>query len=415
MLVKFKTKNQCRLCKHHILKKVLDLPETVPGEQLKKRKNDKNVNLIPIDHYMCSKCKHVQLIHVPYFKKLWGKEYTYKPSDNPKLIKHFSDTVSFFKNNFEKKINFAFEIGSNDGIFLKQIKREFNSRVLGIDPSDEPVALAKKNNIPTIKNFFNYSMSKKIKKKYGSPDLIIANNVFAHMDDMHSIVRGIDYLLKENGYFIFEASYLLDVVNKHLIGTMIHEHVSIHSIYSLKPFLSLYNLQIIGLKHVDKIQGGAIVGIAIKSKKIIQSNIVKKFINKEKENNLTTIKGLKKFNNIFHLRIKKFKNQINRKYSKNSIVGYGAARSAPLIIDLFDLRNKIEYIIDDNPRKINKFLSIGNIPIYNFKNKKNNLNNKLIFILGWAQTERIVLFLKKNKIKANIATIFPKFQIIKIS
>ena len=364
---------------------------------------------------MCSKCKHVQLIHVPYFKKLWGKEYTFKPSDNPELVNHFCNTVKYFKKNFNKKVNFAFEIGSNDGIFLKEIKKQYNAKILGIDPSDEPVAIARKYKIPTIKDFFNYSISKKIKKKYGSPDLIIANNVFAHMDDMHSIVKGINHLLEENGYFIFEASYLRDVVKKNLIGTIIHEHLSIHSIFSLKPFLSLYNLQLIGLKHVNKIQGGAIIGIAIKSKKIIKSNVVQHFINIEKENNLTTIKGLKRFNNVFHSRINKFKKQINKKYLNQSIVGYGASRSAPLIIDLFELRNKIEFIVDDNPRKINKYLSIGNIPIYNFKKKRNFLNNKIIFILGWAQTERIILFLKKNKIRANIATIFPKFEIIKIS
>ncbi len=414
-MIKFKTKKNCRLCRSNKLKKVLDLPKTVPGEQLKKSKKEKNLNLIPIDFYMCAKCKHVQLIHVPYFKKLWGKEYTFKPSDNPELVNHFCNTVKYFKKNFNKKVNFAFEIGSNDGIFLKEIKKQYNAKILGIDPSDEPVAIARKHKIPTIKDFFNYSLSKKIKKKYGSPDLIIANNVFAHMDDMHSIVKGINHLLEENGYFIFEASYLRDVVSKHLIGTMIHEHLSIHSIFSLKPFLSLYNLQLIGLKHVNKIQGGAIIGIAIKSKKIIKSNEVQNFINIEKENNLTTIKGLKNFNNVFHSRINKFKKQINKKYLNQSIIGYGASRSAPLIIDLFELRNKIEFIVDDNPRKINKYLSIGNIPIYNFKKKKKYLNNKIIFILGWAQTERIILFLKKNKIRANIATIFPKFEIIKIS
>ena len=164
-MIKFKTKKNCRLCRSNKLKKVLDLPKTVPGEQLKKSKKEKNLNLIPIDFYMCAKCKHVQLIHVPYFKKLWGKEYTFKPSDNPELVNHFCNTVKYFKKNFNKKVNFAFEIGSNDGIFLKEIKKQYNAKILGIDPSDEPVAIARKHKIPTIKDFFNYSLSKKIKKK----------------------------------------------------------------------------------------------------------------------------------------------------------------------------------------------------------------------------------------------------------
>lgn len=413
-MIKFKIKKKCRLCNSSNLKKVLNLPKTVPGEQLKINKKDPDINLIPIDLYMCASCKHVQLIHVPNFKNLWGKDYTFKPSDNPELINHFKKTVNFLKKNYLKKINFAFEIGSNDGIFLKEINNQFKSKVLGIDPSDEPVKIAKKNNIPTIKDYFDFNISKKIKKKYGSPDLIIANNVFAHMDDMRSIVKGIDHLLEENGYFIFEASYLLDVVKKFLIGTIIHEHISVHSLHSLKPFLANFNLHLIGIRHVSKIQGGAIIGIAIKSKSKIKSNIIKKFIEIEKNSGITSVKNFENYNKVFHSKINIFKDKISNKSTKFDIIGYGAARSAPLIIDLLGIRNKMKFIIDDNPRKSGKYLSIGNIPINSFSISKSKLQNTLIVILGWAQTERIIVFLKKNKIKCYVATIFPKFQIKKI-
>ena len=143
-MIKFKITNKCRLCNNKKLKKILDLPKTVPGEQLKKNKKEINLNLIPINFYMCTKCKHVQLIHVPNFKDLWGKEYTFKPSDNPELITHFAKTIKFIKKKFIDKVNFAFEIGSNDGIFLKEIRKQYKSKVLGIDPSNEPVQIAKK-------------------------------------------------------------------------------------------------------------------------------------------------------------------------------------------------------------------------------------------------------------------------------
>ena len=413
-MITYKVTKNCRLCKSKKLKKILNLPPTVPGEQLKKNKYEKNINLIPIDLYLCTKCKHVQLIHVPNFKNLWGKEYTFKPSDNPELINHFKKTINYFLINHKKNVRSAFEVGSNDGIFLKILKEKTNCKTLGIDPSDEPVKIARKNKITTIKDYFTFNFSKKIKKEIGTFDLIIANNVFAHMNDMESITKGISNLLEKNGYFIFEASYLVDVLNKFLIGTIIHEHISIHSVKALFPFLSKFDLNLIDIIHVKDIQGGALIGIAKKRKTTFKTKKVKEFILKEKKNNFTKVEGFLNYQKKFDKKIKSFQNKINKYLKTNQLVGYGAARSAPLIIDLFNLSNEIKYIIDDNPRKINKFMQVGNISIQPYKKVKNDINNKIIIILGWAQTKRIISFLKKNHKKIIIITIFPKFEIIKI-
>ena len=83
---KYKISKQCRLYGHNKLEKILELPRTVPGEQLKLKRKNQDPNLIPIDYYFCMKCSRVQLIHVPSTKKLWSKKYTFKPSDNPELI-----------------------------------------------------------------------------------------------------------------------------------------------------------------------------------------------------------------------------------------------------------------------------------------------------------------------------------------
>ena len=411
-MITYKITKKCRLCKNSKLIKILNLPPTVPGEQLKKTKNEKNINFIPIDLFLCTKCKHVQLTHVPNFKNLWGKEYTFKPSDNPELIKHFKNTIDYFIKKHDPKIKRAFEVGSNDGIFLKILKEKTNCSILGIDPSDEPVRIAKKNKVPTIKNYFDYNFSKKIKKQNGVFDLIIANNVFAHMNNMESITKGISNLLQKNGYFIFEASYLLDVLNKYLIGTIIHEHISIHSVTSLYPFLKKFDLNLIDLLHVNDIQGGALIGIAKKNKSKFKTKSIKKFLSLERKNNLTNIKGFLKYQKKFDSNISKFSKKINEVLKYNKLIGYGAARSAPLIIDLFNLSNNMEFIVDDNPRKINKFMQTGNIAIKSYRNSKMKLNNSAVFVLGWAQTNRIISLLKKNHKNIKIITIFPKFEII---
>ena len=173
-------------------------------------------------------------------------------------------------------MKFAFEIGSNDGLFLGEIKKITKCNVLGIDPSDEPVLIARKNNIPTIKDYFSYKIGKKILKKFDKPDLVIANNVFAHIDDMNSMVKGISNMLNYGGYFMFEISYLLDIVKKYLVGTIIHEHLSYHSLFSLVPFLKKYNLNLIDYRYVSNVQGGVIVGVAKKQE-------IQKFLTKLKK------------------------------------------------------------------------------------------------------------------------------------
>ena len=221
-------------------------------------------------------------------------------------------------------------------------------------------------------------------------------------------------MLNYGGYFMFEISYLLDIVKKYLVGTIIHEHLSYHSLFSLVPFLKKYNLNLIGFRYVSNVQGGAIVGVAKKSKKSILPYRINKMIKKEIKFGITDVKGMKRFNMKFKKKINSFKNEIFSFIGKKKIIGYGAARSAVLIIDLLKLRKKISFIIDDNPRKKNKFMPIANIPIVSFKKAYKNMSNSVLIILGWAQTERIIKFLKSLGLRLNIITIYPKFKIIKL-
>ena len=141
---------------------------------------------------------------------------------------------------------------------------------------------------------------------------------------------------------------------------------------------------------------------------------IKKMIEKEVRFGITDIKGMKRFNMKLKKKINFFRNEIFSFIGKKKIIGYGAARSSVLIIDLLKLRKKILFIIDDNPRKKNKFMPIANIPIISFKKAYKNMSNSVLIILGWAQTERIIKFLKSLGLKLNIITIYPKFKIIKL-
>jgi len=296
--ISIKKRSNCRLCSSKKLFKVVKLPKTIPGEHLFIKNQTNTIKLAGIDLYQCANCFHVQICDIPSPDLLWGKTYTFISSMNSEILEHFKKIAKYLKTKV-KKINFAFEIGSNDGSFLKEIELIFKCNVLGIDPSIQPILIAKKNLIPTIKDYFNFNKSIQLKKKYGSPDLVIANNVFAHMDDLQDFTRGISNLLDNEGFFIFEISYLPDVLKKQLIGTIIHEHLSMHSVLSLQPFLSKYNLFLKYIKHVPSIQGGALIGIAQKlNKPIKHSKDVEKFMKYEKKINLNSLIGMGKFNDL---------------------------------------------------------------------------------------------------------------------
>ena len=412
----YKKRNNCRLCGSKEVFKFLDLPTAPPGEQLKKNIHQKHYD-VPIDLFFCSKCFHVQLLTIPSNKLMWNNEYTFMPGYNPDIINHFSNTVLYLKNKLNLKIKKAFEIGSNDGLFLSLLKKNFSSNVLGADPSLLPRQFAQKKGIKTLNMFFDYKNSKTIKNKYGKFDLVVANNVFAHCDKLSDMLKGIENILDNDGYFIFEASNLLDVLKKKLIGTIIHEHLSVHSITSLVPFFKKHNLELIDVLHNQKIQGGVIVGIVKKiNKKNIVSDNVKKQLQNEIKFGLRSKTKLKKYANEFKIFFKNFQKKITRKNIKKNIFCIGAARSLPIIIKILDIEHNVKSVLDNNKFKFNKYLPSRYSIKIESQNKHKYSKEKIYLVTAWVHTERVLRMLKKQVSKTGenlkIITIFPKFKIL---
>ena len=255
----FKTNQNCRLCKSKKLNKIVSIGESPVSEKYSDtgNKNEKQ-ELVPLDLYFCDDCYHVQLIHVVNPDYLWSN-FTFKTSRNKKLDNHYENYVEnlfSFSNKTEK--NFVLDVGSNDGTLLKIFMRKNVKKILGIDPAKNVVEEANKNGVKTIAGYMNKENSEKIKSEHGTADIITANNVYAHVDNMEEITKAIKSILKPNGLFVFEVSYLLDVINKKLLGTIFHEHLSYHSLKPLINFFKKMNLKIIDAQRND-LQGGSLV------------------------------------------------------------------------------------------------------------------------------------------------------------
>jgi len=385
---------KCRLCESEHLVLSVKLPVTTIADHYRAT-GERQMPLYPLDMYRCNACGHIQLLDILPPAILFDAEFTYMPSKNPALIEHFKMYADLVANLLDDhSASVCLDIGSNDGLFLQTLKARFGSEVIGIDPANAPAEHARSQGIETWEEFFSADSVRRIKERFRKIDVISANNVFAHNDDLISFATNVASLMHDGSVFAFEFSYLVDVVEKGLIGTVFHEHVSTHSLLSLIPFLNRCGLDLVDIKRIDT-QGGAAIGFAkLLSAKSPVSESVVNLLEIERELGLDTERGI----NIFRDRIMTDKTKVTellKPYAGEIVGGFGAARSANLLIDFFELGSILRFIIDDSPQKCGKWLNAFDVPILPNSSLAEK-NPKVVICLAWIHTEKITARLKET-------------------
>lgn len=407
-------RDKCRLCDSKQLVIAIPLlPTPVAEKYLAKNELDKKELFCPLDLYMCKNCGHIQLLDIVEPNFLYNN-YTYSSGRSPGLVRHFeSYAKDIYENYSPSDGDLVVDIGSNDGTLLKFFKK-YNLKVLGIDPASEIAAKATNEGIETIPEFFNEKLAKSILNKYGKSKIITANNAFAHMDNLNEIMIGIKILMNEKSIFVFEISYLFDVIDKVLLGTIFHEHHSYHSLKPLTLFFDKFDMELIDVSR-NNIQGGSLIGVvqikrgAYKIKESVRDtlSLEKKF----KLDNLDTFKNfsknlIKTKNNIKSL-IKKIKNE------KKTIAGFGAARSGTTLITQMEIGDYIEYMVDDNLDKQGKYSPGDHILVRPTSYIYENFPDYMI-ILAWVHAKNIIENNQKYLDKGGAFIVcFPELKIIK--
>ena len=406
----------CRLCGNKRLKTAINLHDTPLANSFLKLKTLKNKEkFYPLKVKFCLSCSHLQLSHSVSSKILF-QNYLYVTGTSPVTRKHFKiyalDLIRRIKES--KKIK-VLDIASNDGTFLKNFKGKKVTK-LGVDPAQNLHRIAKKSGITQLPIFFNYKNSLKIKSRFGTFQIIAANNVCAHVDDLYDFVKGVKNLLSKNGIFVFEVSYLADVISKKTLDTIYHEHVDYHSFKPLINFFKKFNLEIFDFKRV-KIQGGSIrIFVShINNRKINQKKI-NKLIKLEQNNyklfNLKTYKKFQKEINFHKNKLKKI--LIDIKKRNFTIAGFGAPAKTTTLLNYYKIgKNLISFIVDDNVFKHNRFTPGTRIPIYSSQSIY-KLNPDYVIILAWNYSDAIIethkRFLKSG---GKFIKIFPKIKVLK--
>ena len=385
-----KTNTKCRICKSENLVKVLDFGEMpLANAFLKKEDLNKPEQKYPLRVFFCQECGLSQLIDVVDPEILF-RNYVYLSSGMPALPKHFEQYAYEVVKQFTKTSNdLIVEIGSNDGLLLGTIKK-LGPRVLGIDPAVNIAKVANDNGVPTLAEFFCEKTAKEILKTHGSAKAIIGNNVVAHIDDHHDLVRGVKTLLSDDGAFIFEAPYLLDMFKNFTFDTIYHEHLSYLSVRPLTKLFGQFGMEIFDVK-MFPVQGNSLrVYVGKAGRHPISASVSELLRNEEKV-------GLDNVNTYFDLakKIEQMKNDVVRllrelKKQGKKIAGYGAPAKGNTLLNYFGIDFSIfDYTTEELPSKIGLYTPGTHIPIVNIADARKNPPD-YFFLLAWNYKDAVL-------------------------
>ena len=371
-------KFECRSCGNTNLKRFISLGFHPLANNLLKKQKEK-CEFYPLEVNYCNECHNCQLSVSVDAKKMFSN-YLYTSSTSKIFKDHFvRASKKYIKDlKLSRKKSYIIDVGSNDGVALKPFLELGFKKVLGIEPAKNLAKLANKNRIRTFNGFLEKKNLYKIKK---NADLILASNVFAHSDKLKEMAECMLKLLSKKGTLIIEVQYLINTLKDLTFDNIYHEHYNYWSLTSLVNFFNQFNAKIFKSEQVNT-HGGSLRIYIKKDMKVKVENSVTQMLKNEENFGIKEFKTYKDFGEkVYNIRNNVRKNIKNLKRENKSIIGYGAPAKATTALNFFGISNEIDFIVEDNKLKHNKFIPGVQIPIKN-KSKIKNKNNTLI-VLAW--------------------------------
>ena len=349
----------------------------------------KNEPRYPVDLYMCATCGHVQQLDHVDPDDLWDN-YTYESANSKGIPEHMEEVCGRVTKTYNPPKNaLVVDVGSNDGSMLRAYKR-MGYRVLGVDPATEIALQATRSGIPTIPALMSMDLAQEVREEHGPAHVLSAFNVFAHADNLSEIAEAIRYMMHDDGVFIFEAQYLLDILDGMLVATIFHEHMSHHSVGSMIRFLDLHDMELIEVERAP-IQHGSIIGtVQRKGGKEPVGESVLTLLTLERDRKLMDLGTLYEWG----YKLKRLRDRTEGlvakwKQENACIAGFGAARSGPTLISQMGLRGSIDFIVDDHPQKVGKYSPGDGIYIFPTSELLKKMP-KYTIILAWVHSDKII-------------------------
>ncbi len=385
---------KCRFCNAPLTHTFVDLGmQPLCEDFVKPERLNQMEPHYPLHAYVCDKCFLVQLEEFVSPSRIYS-DYLYFSSYSDSWLAHAKEYTRLMieKFNLNNKSLVA-EIASNDGYLLQYFK-EKNIPVLGIDPAENAARIAiNEKGINTEMIFFGSESAKNLKSIYGQPDLIIGNNVLAHVPDINDFIKGMKIFLKPGGVITMEFPHLKKLINENQFDTIYHEHFSYLSFYTTNEIFKHHGITLWDVEELTT-HGGSlrIYGKHSEDKTKPVNENVRNLIDRELKEGVKTIAYYINFTE----KVKKTKRQIleffvQAKNENKVIVGYGAPGKGNTLLNYCGIRTDfLDYTVDINPAKHNHYLPGTLIPIFE-PEKIRETKPDYVFILPWNLKDEIIV------------------------
>lgn len=407
---------KCRFCNNSLKFVFLDLYNCPPSNSFltSEQLNEAEV-YYPLKLFVCDKCYLVQLDEYKKAGEIFNKDYVYFSSFSKSWLKHcglYADNVTKKFGLNEKSL--VVEIASNDGYLLQYFK-EKNIPVLGIEPTENTANIAIQKGIETEVKFFGEAFAEDLKKQNRKADLLIGNNVLAHVPDINDIVKGLKIALNNDGVITMEFPHLLKLVNESQFDTVYHEHFSYLSFTTVNKIFDSHGLTLFDVDEIPT-HGGSL-RIYAQHKEFTKKRSVDKnvdaLLEKEKAFGISQMN----FYEGFQKKAEKIKYDLlefllKQKTAGDKVSAYGAAAKGNTLLNYCGIRSDmIEFVVDASPYKQNKFLPGSHIPVVNETELKKR-KPEYIIILPWNIKDEIMEQLSYVKEwNAKFVTAIPELKI----
>lgn len=378
----------CAFCSGKSMHLVMDFGEVALAGGFLKKADFASEPKFPLRLFFCENCYAVQVVDV-VDPALLFQNYFYFSSAIRTLREHFVDyameACSRFLNPEDATV---VEIGCNDGILLKPFADQNVKTLIGVDPASNVIDTIRDPRIHTINDFFGVRVGQQIEKQYGKADLIVANNVYAHIPDINGVTKAVADLLKDDGVFIFEVHYLGKIIESLQYDMVYHEHLYYYSLISLQKHFERFGLRVFDVKPIPIHAGSMRYYVAKKDSSHAQKTSARVEMLAKEE--LSKGYDRKETYARFREQVAGRRDQLMKllgdlKKKGRSIAGYGASGRANTIIQYSGITlEHIDYMIDDAPAKEGYYTPGSHFEIFsNRRLSEDRPDYLLIFAWGY--------------------------------
>ncbi len=412
-LVKNGTLTNCQICNSSKMNLILDLGNQPLCDSLLSKEMLHSPEITyPLRMLWCQDCCLAQLDYCVDGADVYHPDYPYRTGITRELVEYLKSMSDSLISKYNLTNNdLVVDIGSNDGTLLSGFK-EKGIKIIGVEPTNIS-KIANEKNIETFQEFFTNDVANNIKSKHGTASLILATNMFAHMATIGEVVSGIETLLKDDGVFVFENHYLLDVIQGGQFDTIYHEHLRTYSLKSLIKLFSYYDLTVTDVERGSRYGGNIRVHVTKGKDKPVSEN-VSLLLKLEDESGLYDLKTYEKFAE----RVKKAKTDfmnfvLTVKKEGKTIVGNSCPGRCVTLLNYYGIDSDLLPFIAEQPTslKLNMFLPGKQIPIVNNEILLEQQPDYVV-LLAWHYAKPIMEQLKERGLKSSFIIPLPDLTIL---